>query len=92
MGKYIKNPIPVEAIEYSTGMEDGFDELDMAVNSGLVPEHYENPSDLNKIPYIYTLEGKHYINKGDYIITGVDGERYPCKREIFLKTYSPANI
>ncbi len=92
MAKYIKNPIPIEAIEYKPGLEDGFDDMDSAFNAGLDVIHYENPVDADKIPFIITLEGKHYINKGDYIITGIDGERYPCKREIFFKTYSPVNI
>lgn len=41
------------------------------------------------IPYIYTLEGSHHISEGDYIITGEqsESERYPCKPDIFLKTY-----
>lgn len=36
---------------------------------------------------IHTLEGDMKCNKGDYIIKGVDGEFYPCKQEIFEKTY-----
>lgn len=28
-------------------------------------------------------------SKGDYIVTGVDGEQYPCKPDIFEKTYEP---
>jgi len=88
MAKYIKNPIPVDAIEYRYGLEDGFDEIEIAVNAGLEIEKYVNPVDSDKIPFIQTLEGKHYINKGDYIITGVYGERYPCKRDIFFKTYT----
>lgn len=87
--KYIKNPIPVEAIEYRIGLEDGFDDLAVAIKSGLDIQNYVNPINSNTVPYIKTLEGKHYISKGDYIITGVDGERYPCKRNIFLKTYKP---
>lgn len=38
-------------------------------------------------PFIDTLEGKHYINETDMIITGVKGERYPCKKDIFDMTY-----
>jgi len=38
-------------------------------------------------PYIDTLEGKHYITPGDYIMTGIAGERYPIKPDIFLTTY-----
>lgn len=36
---------------------------------------------------IKTLEGIMHANSGDWIITGVDGEQWPVKREIFEKTY-----
>lgn len=39
-----------------------------------------------KIP---TLEGTMIANPGDWIITGVKGERYPCKPDIFEATYEP---
>ncbi len=38
---------------------------------------------------IETLEGVMTADIGDMIITGVNGERYPCKPDIFLKTYEP---
>ena len=37
---------------------------------------------------IETLEGKMTYQKGDAIITGVKGEKYPCRRDIFDQTYS----
>lgn len=37
--------------------------------------------------YIKTLEGDHHASAGDIIIRGVNGELYPCKPEIFEKTY-----
>lgn len=37
--------------------------------------------------YIETLEGIHKADAGDWIITGVNGEKYPCKPDIFQKTY-----
>lgn len=40
---------------------------------------------------IETLEGKMHANAGDWIITGVQGEKYPCKKEIFEETYEPAD-
>lgn len=40
---------------------------------------------------IETLEGTMHANPGDYIITGVNGEQYPCKPDIFSKTYEPAD-
>lgn len=39
---------------------------------------------------IKTLEGNHLANIGDYIIKGVAGEFYPCKPDIFEKTYEVA--
>ena len=39
---------------------------------------------------INTLEGEHIASKGDWIIRGVNGEFYPCKPDIFEKTYEPA--
>lgn len=36
---------------------------------------------------IHTLEGVMYANAGDWIITGIQGETYPCKPEIFEATY-----
>lgn len=37
--------------------------------------------------WIDTLEQGHRVCPGDWIITGVQGERYPCKPDIFAKTY-----
>lgn len=39
--------------------------------------------------WIDTLEGGHIVCPGDWIITGVKGERYPCKPSIFEATYEP---
>ena len=40
---------------------------------------------------IKTLEGVMRADPGDWIITGVKGERYPCKPDIFAATYEPAD-
>lgn len=40
--------------------------------------------------WIETLEGGHVVTPGDWIITGVKGERYPCKPDIFEMTYELA--
>lgn len=37
--------------------------------------------------WIDTLEGGHIVCPGDWIITGVQGEHYPCKPDIFAATY-----
>lgn len=41
------------------------------------------------IGLIATLEGNMHVTPGDYIITGVKGEHYPCKPDIFELTYEP---
>lgn len=40
---------------------------------------------------IFTLEGVHRADPGDWIIRGVKGELYPCKPDIFAATYEPAD-
>lgn len=39
--------------------------------------------------HIETLEGRHLVRPGDFIITGVKGERYACKPDIFQESYEP---
>lgn len=41
--------------------------------------------------WIDTLEDGHNVCPGDWIITGVKGEHYPCKPDIFDLTYEPAS-
>ena len=41
----------------------------------------------DKVKYIETLEGVLRANEGDWIITGLHGEQYPCKPDIFEKIY-----
>ena len=36
---------------------------------------------------VVTLEGLHSGGPGDYLIIGIEGEKYPCKKRIFEKTY-----
>jgi hypothetical protein len=40
--------------------------------------------------WIDTKEGGHIVCPGDWIITGIQGENYPCKPDIFAATYDPA--
>lgn len=91
MAKYRKKPVVVEAEQWREGLEDGwfvFEEggtkygVFYLENDDIKPEiHTKN------IPAIKTLEGWMNISDGDYIITGIQGERYPCKPDIFEATY-----
>lgn len=42
--------------------------------------------------WIDTLEGGHIVCPGDWVITGVAGERYPCKPDIFRATYEEVEM
>lgn len=53
------------------------------VKKPVVIEAYQTDKEM----IIHTLEGDMKANVGDYIITGVNGEQYPCKPNIFAKTY-----
>lgn len=41
--------------------------------------------------YIRTLKGPLRVSEGDWIITGVAGDRYPCRADIFAATYEPVD-
>ncbi len=45
---------------------------------------------LHEHGWIDTKEGGHIVCPGDYVITGVKGEKYQCKPDIFAATYEPA--
>lgn len=42
--------------------------------------------------WIDTLEDGHRVCPGDWIITGIEGEMYPCKPGIFEKTYEKVGV
>lgn len=85
--KFRKKPVVVEAYQFNNmdlwWSEDGDwpEWLQEAVNDGTV---FLSLDDVTKIA---TLEGTHTVSFGDWIIQGVHGELYPCKPDIFEKTY-----
>ncbi|MDD5065021.1 MAG: hypothetical protein PHQ35_09740 [Phycisphaerae bacterium] len=81
MAKFRKKPVVVEAIQY-TG-EGNYQEICDFVGDKLTMEYCYTDQTL----IIPTLEGEMKANKGDYIIKGIKGEFYPCKPDIFEKTY-----
>lgn len=76
--RYRKKPVIIDAIQW-TG--DNYMEIDLFVDAA----HRTYPS--LGIVCIDTLEGTMEANPGDFIIKGVNGEFYPCKPDIFEKTY-----
>ena len=90
--KYKKKPVVIEAIQLKV---DNFDEVCEFMGETPVPKHnpdygideHGNTNNPYLGVYIETLEGKMLANCGDYIIKGINGEFYPCKPDIFEKTY-----
>ena len=78
--KFRKRPVTIEAMQIT----DATSVLDIEtwINSPTVG-FQTNPPTL----WIDTLEGRMTANAGDWIIKGVNGEFYPCKDSIFIKTY-----
>lgn len=78
MPKYRKKPVVIDAEQW---------------NPGVVIEGVEEIKDLTgqTVGIIHTLEGDMTALPGDWIITGVQGEKYPCKPDIFEATYEDAN-
>lgn len=101
MAKFRKKPVVVEAVQYRAGIEDGWAHLwDDGVVAGFWatkteadahPPRVDGRIAGRTVPVIRTLEGLHAISAGDWIITGVKGERYPCKPGIFAATYEPVH-
>lgn len=87
MSKYRKKPVVIEAIQYTFYNKSEIDEF-VGVQLG---EYTRNLSDKKYDTFLIipTLEGNMEANVGDYIIKGVNGEFYPCKPDIFEKTYEP---
>ena len=88
MGKYKKLPVEIEA-ELVSDLLDKF-KHDFKKLPQWVIEAYENTT-INTVTdngfIIKTLEGNMIATKEDYLIKGVNGELYPCKKDIFEKTY-----
>lgn len=89
--KYKKRPVVVEAFQYDgdlKGADGKYYVPDWAVEAyekGIM--YYVSKLDAPPELFIKTLEGTHHVSVGDYIICGVKGELYPCKPDIFEKTY-----
>ena len=87
MTKYRKKPVVVDVELYQPGMEDGFDCYSLNGQYIGYFDKLEPKPRANCYPVIKTLEGNHRISPGDYIITGVRGEKYAIKPDIFTMTY-----
>ena len=85
--QYRKKPVVIDAVQVTDDWFDG-DHPNPLHPVGTE----ERPIIINPLARevaIYTLEGVMIARVGDWIITGVQGEKYPCKPDIFEQTYEP---
>jgi hypothetical protein len=79
MAKYRKKPVVIEATQW---FKHG--------DHPAVTAFWANDPQSLGHGWLKTLEGGHIVTPGDWIITGVKGECYPCKPDIFEMTYEVA--
>lgn len=82
--KYRKKPVVVEAMQFKDDSSDTIISLQEFMQSDLRVS-YANPED--PVIKIETLEGVMDASISDFIIKGINGEFYPCKEDVFKKTY-----
>ena len=82
MRQYRKKPVVIEAAIFSGTLENAEQIIQWSNKAVSMSED----GILDKL-VIKTLEGEMISSVGDYIIRGVNGEFYPCKPDIFSKTY-----
>lgn len=85
--KWRKKPVVIEAIQYNG---NNGNELYLWSDCEVIESPVLEPTEVNpsgEYVQVQTLEGCMIGIKGDYIIKGINGEFYPCKPDIFLKTY-----
>ena len=83
MPKFRKKPVVIEAMKF-TGKNA--DEIRAWIGG-----KFDHGDTITNVITIHTLEGDMVAQRGDWIIKGVSGEFYPCKPDIFAKTYEPVN-
>ena len=93
MSKFRKKPVVIDAFQLNERGLVGEDWFWDAVSENAIITH-----DFGKFHHgaawceIKTLEGTMFAKAGDYIICGVNGEIYPCKCDIFEKTYEKEEL
>lgn len=96
---FVNGDHPLDNSFHKGSSSDGEGHLEIYEKEGEIVRYYRTPKldgkdhckHCDKIMHIHgwidTLEGGHIVCPGDWIITGVNGEFYPCKPDIFEKTY-----
>lgn len=89
---YRKKPVVIEAVLLENNYKSIYDAVEFVFNIGMETSVIGANATVADVQEkngldIPTLEGTMHASFGDYIIKGVSGEFYPCKPDIFEKTY-----
>jgi hypothetical protein len=90
--RYRKKPVVIEAMKFlgdDVSRGEQFESAKAIVQwiGELGGQAYSTDSSHGRFLTICTLEGDMHAAPGDFIIKGVSNEFYPCKPDIFAKTY-----
>ena len=85
--KYRKKPVEIEAMQWDGTAAGATPIINWVLSQGGTARYHEDDDAHVEHLRIDTLEGTMRADVGDFIIRGVEGEFYPCKPEIFAKTY-----
>lgn len=86
--KFRKKPVVIEAEQWDGKFDDVvFSFIWFIAFKDRETECPQCHNPLSRHGRVNTLEGSHIVCPNDWIITGVKGERYPCKPDIFEATY-----
>ena len=86
MAKYRKKPVVIEAIQFREGNFQEILNFSLGKAKRRIAYEGNTPIETDTID-ISTLEGVMNATEGDYIIKGIENEFYPCKPNIFEKSY-----
>jgi hypothetical protein len=92
--KFRKKPVVIEAVQWNADKKNFDEVMNFMQDFHGNKLNYENAEELSyksKELHIRTLEGVMTASNLDWIIKGVNGEFYPCKPDIFEKTYESAD-
>jgi hypothetical protein len=94
MSKYVKKPVVIEAITFYELVEHGRRQGMQMYGKNKMPlsfdyNGYAITHENDQCYLIPTLEGTMRMSPDDMLITGIKGEIYPCKLDIFSATYEP---
>jgi hypothetical protein len=84
MANFRKKPVVIQAVQFAAADISTQEH----VNFGWPKENGDKSCHpLDGVYWVSTLEGPLHVSEGDWIITGIKGEHYPCKPEIFESSY-----